>query len=106
MISTIKAFKSVFNLMLAIVQLIIGLTFLLKIFSQNIIFDLGLSDFAQTVSAQITFENSSSFESNSSESYVTALVFILAYMLFGFVLFLQVPRIMKQSEKTRLFEED
>lgn len=106
MVNTIRAFKSVFNLMLVIVQLIIGLTFLLKIFSQDIIFDLGLSDFAETISEQITFENKSSFESNSPDSHVTALVFILAYMLFSFVLFSQVPRIMNQSRKTRLFKED
>jgi len=106
MISTIKAFKSVFNLMLTIVQLIIGLTFLLKIFSQDIIFDLGLADFAQTISEMITLEDTSSFESNSHDSYVTVLIFVLLYMLFGFVLFSQVPRIMKQGEKPRLFEED
>lgn len=106
MINTIKAFKSVFNLMLTIVQLIIGIAFLLKIFSQDIISNLGLSDFAETVSAQITFENNSSFEDSGSSGHTAMLIFILSYMFFSLILFSQVPRIMKQGNKPRLFEED
>ena len=106
MVNTIKAFKSVFNLMLTIVQLIIGLAFLLKIFSQDIISNLGLADLAETVSAQITFEDSISFEDNGLSGHVAMLIFILSYMFFSFILFSQVPRIMRQSNKPRLFEED
>lgn len=106
MINTIKAFKSVFNLMLTIVQLIIGIAFLLKIFSQDIISNLGLSDLAETVSAQITFENNPSFEGGGSSGHTAMLIFILSYMFFSLILFSQVPRIMKQSNKSRLFEED
>lgn len=106
MINTIKAFKSVFNLMLTIVQLIIGLAFLLKIFSQDIISNLGLADFAETVSAQIAFENNPSFEDSGPNGHIAMLIFILGYMFFCFILFSQVPRIIKQSNKPRLFEED
>jgi len=106
MINTIKAFKSVFNLMLTIVQLIIGIAFAIKIFSQDIISNLGLSDFSETVSTQINFENNSAFEDNGLSSHTAMLVFVLSYMFFSFILFSQVPRIMKQSNKTRLFEED
>lgn len=101
MVNTIKAFKSVFNLMLSIVQLIIGISFAIQIFSRDSSVGGSIIDAIENF---LVF--SSIFSALEIDGPISFLLIILAYMLFGVILFSQIPRILKQGNKPPLFEED
>jgi len=99
MVSTIKAMRSTFNLLLSIVELLIGLSFAIKIFSSDITSSGGLGDDVSQVLDQMG-NGVSKIASNSEISGPLAfLILILGFMLFCSALFLLVPRIIEQGKR-------
>jgi len=105
MIKRINAFRSVFNLLLTIVELIIGVCFLIQLFgSSNAI--LGLLETVQTTLDQMGTFSSPVFSGSEIERPVAALVLVLGFMLFSFVLITIVPAMAERKEKEmELFDE-
>lgn len=92
--------------MLSIVELIIGLSFAIKIFSSDITSSGGLSDFIGDILFQASDGASSVFGDLPVTGPLTFLISIAIFMLFSFTLLSQVPRIVKQSRRDLEIEMD
>lgn len=84
--------------MLSIVELIIGLSFAIKIFSSNITSDGGLLSFTSEMLNQLSGGASALLDGFDLSGPLTFLLLILGFMVFSFVLFAQIPRIIKQNK--------
>lgn len=102
MIRRVNAFKTIFNFLLTIVELLIALCFLLKTFSS---FDSagGLFDTVNQVLEQMGYAASTAIGSADMGGPVAFLVLVLCFMMFSLVLITIVPNLTEKIEED--FEE-
>jgi len=106
MISTIKAMRSTFNLLLSVVELLIGLSFAVKIFGSDITSSGGLSDYVNVSLGQMG-DSFSQIASNTEISGPLAfLILVLGFMIFCSALFILVPTIIQQGKRNAEMESE
>ena len=98
MVKRINAFRIVFNLLLSLVELFIGVCFLINTFGSSD----SLNHLLETV--KITLEQISAFSSGAlmgieSEKPIAALLLVFGFMLFSFILITIVPAMTERKEK-------
>ncbi|MFA7209037.1 MAG: hypothetical protein WC120_02005 [Parcubacteria group bacterium] len=96
--SSIKELRSTFNLMLSIVELMIGLSFAIKIFGSNISSDGGLMEYVGGILDQMDGSASSALGNLDMSGPLAFLLLILGFMAFSFTLISQIPKIVRQSK--------
>lgn len=104
--SSIKALRSTFNLMLSIVELVIGLSFAIKIFGSKIAPDEGLFEFIDEVLEKMGGGASGALGSLDLAGPSAFLLLVLGFMVFSFTLLAQIPKIIKQSKRSLETEYD
>jgi hypothetical protein len=92
--------------MLSIVELVIGLSFAIRIFSSNITSDGGLLDFTRETLSQMGDGVSVALGGLDMSGSLAFLLLILGFMLFSFILIAQVPRIINQSKRSLEIETE
>ncbi|MDP1884350.1 MAG: hypothetical protein Q8L10_03185 [Candidatus Moranbacteria bacterium] len=97
--SSIKALRSTFNLMLSIVELMIGLSFAIKIFGSNISSDGGLMEYVGDILERAGGGASSALGNLDMSGPLAFLLLILGFMVFSFTLVAQIPKIIRQSKR-------
>lgn len=105
MIKSINAFRIVFNFLLSLVELLIGVRFLVGLFgSSESVNDL-VSNVRLTLE-QMGYFASASFAGSGLEKSVTVLLLALGFMFFSFVMLTIVPGMTAQKEKELELAED
>jgi len=98
MVKSINAFRIVFNTLLSLVELLIGMRFLLNLFGSNESAD----ELLRTVSLvmeQMGFFTSGMFAGSGLEKPVAALFLLLGFMFFCFIMITIVPVMVERKEK-------
>ncbi|MDP1834076.1 MAG: hypothetical protein Q8L11_04080 [Candidatus Moranbacteria bacterium] len=104
--SSIKALRSTFNLMLSIVELMIGLSFAIKIFGSDISSDGGLMEYSGDILDRMGGSASSALGNLDMSGPLAFLLLILGFMVFSFTLVAQIPKIVRQGKgKLRIESE-
>ncbi|HCU70577.1 MAG TPA: hypothetical protein DIC35_02340 [Candidatus Moranbacteria bacterium] len=104
MISTIRAMRSTFNLLLSIVQLFIGLAFAVKIFGSDLSSGGSLAEYVSDILEPMG-EGAAVFVSSMDIAGPLAfLILILGFMLFSLALFMSVPSILRQARRNAEME--
>jgi hypothetical protein len=98
MIRRVNAFKTIFNFLLSIVELLIGLCFLIKMFGS---FDAagGLLETVDQVLEQMGYVASAAIDSSDISGPVAFLVLVLCFMVFSFVLIAIAPNLAEKIEE-------
>jgi len=105
MVKRINAFRSVFNLLLTIVELIIGVCFLIRVFGSSDSIS-GLVETVQATLDQMGTFSSPVFSGSEIERPVAVLVLVLGFMLLGFVLITIVPAMVEKKEREMEFLDE
>jgi hypothetical protein len=97
MIKRIHAFKTIFNLLLTVVELLIGVGYLVNMFGSNsAIASIGQD--VHSVLGQINYGSSWAASSISLEGPASLLIMILGFMIFSFILITILPGMTKRIE--------
>lgn len=98
MIKRINTFRIVFNFLLSLVELFIGVCFLINIFGSSSSLINLLETVRSTLWAIGAFASGALIDSGS-ESPIAAVLLVLGFMLFGFILIVIVPAVVERKEK-------
>ncbi len=105
MIRRINAFRIVFNLLLSVVELLIGVRFLIEIFGSS----QSLDDLIRVVGAtlgQMTGFSEEFLSQSGMAGPVASLVLVLGFMLFSLTLIMFVPGMARKRERELEFIDD
>ncbi len=105
MVKSLNAFRIVFNTLLSLVELLLGMRFLINLFGS----DGAMADLVETVGStlqQIGASSAQTFAIKGVEKSVSALVLVLGFMLFGFVLIVMMPAMVEKKERELELAED
>jgi hypothetical protein len=97
MIKRISAFKKIFNLLLTVVELLIGLGFLVNMFGSS----ESVGNLIAVVSSllqQINYGASGIFGNLDLAGPASFLIFVLGFMFFSFILITMVPNAARRLE--------
>ena len=97
MIKRINAFRIVFNFLLSLVELFIGVCFLINIFSSSDSL-FNLLKVIKSIFEQMGIFASGDLIGIGSEKPVTAILLVLGFMLFSFILITIVPVMTERRE--------
>jgi hypothetical protein len=104
MISTIRAMRSTFNLLLSIVQLFIGLAFAVKIFGSDPSSGGSLVEYISDILDSMGEGTAIFISSMDIAGPLAFLVLVLGFMLFSMALFASVPNILRQARRNAEME--
>lgn len=97
MVKRINAFRTTFNLLLSLVQLLIGTHYLMNIFGSDETAN-NLLDLAKSTLEQSSVFSSQILAIGAAGKPVAALVLVLGFMLLSFVLITIVPEAVERKE--------
>jgi len=105
MIKRISAFQIVFNFLLTMVELLIGVRFLLGLFGSDEVLTNLLETVKTTLGEMELFSTGTMIESGT-EKPISALLMILGFMLVSFILITIVPAMAERKEKQLELADD
>lgn len=105
MVKRINAFRKVFNLLLSVVELLIGVRFLIEIFgsSQN---SVELIRIVGQIIGQINIFSGDFISQIGIEGPIAFLLLVIGFMLFSFILITIVPAMAIRRERELEFVDD
>lgn len=103
MTTRIRAFRSTFNLLLSVVELMIGIRFVLMFFGSDSTISWVLED-VRSILSQMGGASSILVESQTVSGSAAFLVMVLGFMIFSYVLMFIVPLIVAKKEKEMKLE--